>query len=350
MLLGGLACAMPVARAATIAALSAPLEAEAPPYEILAGGPSGGRMDRWSKAASIGLAPGLLGPGREKSLPTRLSGGIDGVTAANRLQALVVPDGRTAAMLPGVAIIAYLAADLRVHFQVGNWVPVLAGIGSAVMVVRGGIVRLAAAEPLRLAANSPESGDLAGLLAFARLGIPVTPLFGLHDFDAKARAFAMNQADAVLVYGEDAPAISASLAAYGGTPICSLAIAGESGVPVRDPLFPIVPTVDELALARRAAPLSPPLGAAFQAAIAATLIDFVLVLPHLTAPAAIALWRNAAAKAITGSAMQSAADASSVQLGAGPGAEAALAPLALNPNALLALQSWLVTHFDWHPT
>jgi hypothetical protein len=352
LLLGGMAAAVArSARAATPALL------QAPAYEILVGGPRGGRMDRWSKAAAIGLAPGLLStaPATGASIPTRLSGGIDGVTAANRLQALVVPDGHTAAMLPGLAIIAYLAADLRVHFQIGNWVPVLAGISSAVLVVRGGTARLAAAQPLRVAADSPESGDLAGLLSLARLGVAAAPIFGLHGFDAKAHAFAVNEADAMLVYGEDVPAASASLGAEGGIPVCSLTIAGqggagEAGVPVRDPAFPALPTVDELALVRRAPPLPPPLNAAFQAAIAATLIDFVLVLPHLTAPASIALWRSAAAMAVIGSAMQSAAEASSIRLGAGSGAEAALTSLNLNASALLALQSWLVGHFDWHPS
>ena len=349
LLLGGMAASIAGGARATTPAL---LEAAAPAYEILVGGPRGGRMDRWSKAAAIGLAPGLLStaPAAGASIPTRLSGGIDGVTAANRLQALVVPDGRTAAMLPGLAIIAYLAADLRVHFQIGNWVPVLAGISSAVLVVRGGTTRLAAAQPLRVAAESPESGDLAGLLSLARLGVAAVPIFGLHGFDAKARAFAVNEADAMLVYGEDVPAAAASLGAEGGVPVCSLTIAGEAGVPVRDPAFPALPTVDELALRRRAALLPPPLNAAFQAAIAATLIDFVLVLPHLTAPTAIALWRSAATTAINGSAMQSAAEASSIQLAAGSGAEAALAPLILNASALLALQSWLVSHFDWHPS
>ena len=318
-------------------------------YEILVGGPHGGRLDRWSKAAAIGLAPGLLGPQAKDTILTRTSGGIDGVTAANRLQALVVPDGHTAVMLPGLAAIAYLAADPRVHFQIGTWVPVLAGIGSAVLIVRGGMRRLAAPEPLRLAANSPESGDLAALLALAHLDMPFAPLFGLRDTDAKARAFAANEADAVLAYGENVPAIAASLAARGGVPVCSLGVPGEAGAASRDPAFADLPTVDELAVYRHARPLPPPLAAAFRAAIAAVLVDFVLVLPHLTAPASIALWRNAAVPAVIAPAMQSAAYASTIRLGAGPTSEAALSPLGLGTNALLALQSWLVTHFGWRP-
>lgn len=345
-----------LAASASRAACAAPPapSAEAPPgYEILIGGPRGGRLDRWSKAAAIGLTPGLLGDGVQAKgeVFTRTSGGIDGVTAANRLQALVVPDGHTAVMLPGLAIIAYLAADPRVHFQIGTWVPVLAGIGSAILVVRGGAARLAAAEPLRLAANSPESGDLAALLALARLGVPFAPLFGLRDADAKVHAFAVNQADAVLVYGEDVPATAASLAAWGGVPVCSLTnetMAGETAK--RDSAFPDLPTVDELAAHRHAPPLPSPLATAFRATIAAVLADFVLVLPHLTAPAAIALWRNAAVTAVTAPAMQSAAYASAITLGAGPAAEAALTPLGLGANALLALQSWLVVHFGWRPS
>lgn len=333
------------------AAFAAMPEAVQPAYEILVGGPAGGRMSRWAKAAALGLVPGLIGSGSQQADPVEIrpSGGVDGVTAANRLQALVVPDGRTAVMLPGLAAIAYLVADPRVHFEIGNWVPVLAGISSGVLMIRGGAGRLSRPEPLRLAASSPESDDLAGLLLLARLGVPMAPVFGLRGADAKARAFATGEADAVLVSGENVPATIAQLAAEGASPVCSLGSLDESGRMARDPAFPSLPEPGELAAMRGARPLPPPLAAAFHAAMAAALLDFVLVLPHLTAPATIALWREVGAGAITAPAMQAAAYASSIRLGAGPAAEAALAPLALGAEALLALQSWLVAHFDWHP-
>lgn len=333
------------------AALPETVQAVGRPDEILVGGPAGGRMDRWSKATALGMESGLAGLSHDAIDPViiRTSGGVDGVTAANRLQALVVPDGRTAVMLPGLAAIAYLVADPRVHFQIGNWVPVLAGISSGVLMVRGGAARLGTPEPLRLAASSPESADLAGLLLLARLGVPMAPVFGLRGEDVKAHAFATGEADAVLVTGENVPATTALLTAEGAAPVCSLGAVDESGRIMRDPAFPNLPEVSELAAMRGADFLSPALDAAFRAAAAAALLDFVLVLPHLTAPAAIALWREVGAGAITTPAMESAAYASSIRLGAGPTAEAALAPLALGADALLALQSWLAAHFNWHP-
>ena len=63
-------------------------------------------------------------------------GGLDGVTGANQLDALVVPDGRTAAILPGRRVNAWLVSDSRVHFSPTRWVPLMIGRNSGVLVVR----------------------------------------------------------------------------------------------------------------------------------------------------------------------------------------------------------------------
>ncbi|BAJ79844.1 MULTISPECIES: hypothetical protein [Acidiphilium] len=315
-------------------------------YRIVVGGLPGGQADRWGRAIALGLEK-ILSP----RTPLRIEtvGGQDGVTGANRLQTLMVSDGHTAALLPGESSIAFLTGDPRVHFRPGEWIPILAGLSSGVIVLRGGAGRLAQAAPVRLAAAAPESPDLAAILAFERLGVPISPIFGLRGTTAVARAFGLGEVDAVMLTGEDIPADLASLQAEGGVAICSLGTVDQAGRTVRDPRFANVPTVAELAGIRHAKALSPPLERAFQGVAAASRLDFIMVLPHLTPAASVALWRQAALGAIQGSALQSAATASAISLTVN-GAAVALAPIAASPEALLALRQFLFTRFGWRPS
>jgi hypothetical protein len=315
-------------------------------YSILVCGPRGGGIDRWGLAVAQGLRGGLS---PHRPIQLHPVGGQDGVTGANRLQTVVVPDGRTAAMVPSDAAIAFLTGDTRVHFQLGDWISVLAGLSPAVVVVRGGLARLTDAAPIRLAAASPESQDLAALLAFQRLGVKTSPIFGLRGAPAVARAFAAGEADAALLTGEDVPADAASLLAEGGIAIGTLGVVDDRDRVAIDPLLTALPTIHSIAGQRGAAPLSPPLERAYRAVAAASRIDFMMVLPHLTIPATVAVWRQAAAGAIGSEALQAAAAASAVNLTV-TGAAAAAAPLDVQADSLLALRQFLDQHFGWHPS
>lgn len=312
-------------------------------FMILAGGPPEGRIDRWSRAAAQALTPALAA---HATVRTETVGGVDGVTAANRAQNLVVPNGRTATTLPGTTAIAFLTNDPRVRFQPDNFVPVLGGINPLVFVVRGGLQRLSALTPLRLAAASPESGDLAGLLAMARLGVKVAPVFGLNGTHAKSRAFADGQADAVLLFGEGVIEDVAPLTAEGGIVVCTLGL--PSSVASAKTAFGQVPTLEALIAARGGSAVSTPLDQAYHAVAAVCAVDFMVLLPHLTAPSDIALWRFASARAIQDPAMQDAASASDLTLVSGIEAAAAVAPLATGPDALLALNRFLAREYGWH--
>jgi hypothetical protein len=320
----------------------------APPLTLLVGGPDGQQTSRWGDACALAMSNAFPG---NQAINTMTVGGLDGVTGANRLDALVVPDGKTAAILPGAALIAFLCGDSRVHFDPARWTPLLAGSSSGVLAVRAaagtppGLDLLKARPPLRLGVDSPQSADLAALLALARLDVAVAPLFGLHDMAAKTRAFNAGEVDAVFVCGEGVPEDLAPLSAAGAVPVCSLGMLDDEGRVIADPLFPALPHAQ--ALGPSTAPL---LDRAYAAAAAAARLDFLLVLPHLTDSNAVALWRQAAETARATPGLVAAAEASAIILQPAAVLVAALATLNLPAADQASLQNFLAKTYGWQPS
>ena len=318
----------------------------APPLELLIAGPSGRETSRWGEACALAFSPCLPGT---PSINTQNIGGLDGVSGANQFDALVPPDGKTAAILPGAALIAYLTGGPRVHFDPTRWVPVLAGVNSGVLMLRrallaAGTSALRAAPPLRLAADQPQSRDLAGMLGLARLGIAATPVFGMRDTDTKIRAFTASKVDAVFLCGEGVPEDVSSLTAAGAAPLFDIGQLQPNGGIGPDPLFPGLPDASSLGPA-----ISPAINTAYLAAATAAQLDFVVVLPRLTAPAAANGWIQAAAKAITSPALSAAATASAVTLQPAPALGGALKTLALQQAAQTTMLAYLAKTCGWQP-
>jgi len=315
-------------------------------YALLAAGPDGDLISRWADACALALGPGFPG---NPVLQVQPVGGLDGVTGANKFDALVVPDGSTAAMFPGAALLAWLTGDSRVHFDPTHWVAVMAASNSGVLVVRQGqgmtptpqTIQVGGA--LKLAVDQPDSNDLAVLLALQRMNVQTSPIFGLRGTDAKTKAFLAGEADAVFLCGEGVPEDIAPLAANGGVPVFSLGHMGDDGTLTNDPLFPTLPTAETFTPLNADAPYA----AACQAAAAAARLDFLIALPHLTDPGAEALWQQAALTAVGAAALDSAADASSVRLRTSAGTAAELSALSLSPSDQLGLQNFLQTRFGW---
>jgi len=315
---------------------------------LVAGGPDGQAMSRWGDACALAMGPCFAGGA---SLTTQPIGGLDGVTAANYLDALVVADGKTAAMLPGAALTAWLTGDERVHFDPTRWMPVMAGVNSGVLVVRAPtgnaptLADLRAMPPLRLAADQPESNDLAALLALERLGLKIAPVFGLRNADSKIQAFVAGDADAVFLSGEGVPEDIAPLAANGGVPTFCLGMMAADGSLQPDPLFPGLP--DAIMFGNG---LTSPLDLVYRAAAAAARLDFIMVLPKLTAPGPVAFWRQAAAAASGAQALDAAASASTVYLQPAPVLQAEMSSLNnLLPADQSGLQAFLIQRFGWQP-
>lgn len=317
--------------------------------DLLVAGPDGEQTSRWGNACALALSPGF--PGSPNIIP-QSTGGLDGVTGANRLDALVVPDGRTAAIMPGAALTAWITGDPRVHFDPTRWAPVMSGTNAGVLVVRlnrttPSLSALQAFGTLRLAADSPQSDDLAALLGLQCLSVPTAPVFGLRGADAKTRAFVAGEVDAVFLCGEGVPEDIAPLSANGGVPIFCLGQVDASGNVGGDAVLPGIPTLTAFR-AGTAAPSGDgvsPLDAAYAAAAAAARLDFFMVLPKLTDPQAVADWRLAAILALQSPALAAAASASAVTLQSPDGTAANLAALNLSPTDQSGLQDFIAQRF-----
>ena len=91
------------------------------------------------------------------------------------------------------------SGDPRAQFDVGHWVPVMAGASSGIVVGRPTV--LAPNGRARVAAAGPGSLDLAALLGIHLLGARMEPVFGLAEPAAAQSAFAQGAVDAVLLRG-----------------------------------------------------------------------------------------------------------------------------------------------------
>lgn len=311
---------------------------------LLVAGPDGGRLDALSR---------LIAPPIARSLPTgtalnrTLTGGADGVTGANQFDARVAPDGLTVLMVPGAAALAWLSGDPRAQFDAARWVPVMAATTPGVLVGRDPPVRLARGTRLRIAAASPTGPEMPALLAVDLCGAVAVPVFGLADQASAHEALAQGGVDAVFVRGSDALEELAALASLHARPLFGFGVPAAEGM-TRDPLLPDVPDLVEFATRLHGVPPHGPLFAAWQAAAAATRLEFALVLPQLTPAAMVALWRRAGAQTAGTPEVQRVSP--SMRTVATPAANDSVSVIAARPTALLELRRWLAVRFNWRPS
>lgn len=317
------------------------------PMTLMVAGPRGGQTSRWGNALALAISRAFPGT---PTIITSSVGGLDGVTGANQLDTLMVPDGSSAAILPGATLTAYLLGDDRVHYDPTKWTPVIAGCNSGVLMLRAPkgsvptLETLLKMAPLRFGGASPQSSDLAALLALARLGVNTTPVFGLHNSAEKTSAFIAGTVDAVFICGEGVPEDLDALIASGAVPAFCIGAPQPGGTIGPDPLFP------NLALATSLGPaVNTLLATAYEAAASAARLDFMLVLPHLTAANEVAQWRSAATVTAQDPAIKAAVEASSISLQSAFVLADLLATLAAVPVMQPALLSFLAKTYGWRP-
>lgn len=309
---------------------------------VLMAGPAQGPLSPWGRRLAAALPVGLP-PGSRVAL-TPMGGG-DGVTAANQFGART-GDGHILLLTPGATVLAWLVGEGRVKFDVGGWVPVCAAASPALLMGRFEPLALRAGQVLRLAVDRLPGPELAGLLALALLGARPRPVPGLDRAAAEA-ALLRGALDAVLLTGDRVVARAARLRARGIRPIASFGAFGPDGRLRRDPDFPTVPEVAELAAALHGGPADPPLMRAWRATAAAAQLRFGLDLPALTPAGMVALWRRAGAAAMGAPAVAGPLTSNGWRSLTGSAALANARALAADTPALLALRHWLSSRRTW---
>ncbi len=309
---------------------------------MLVAGPDGGNLDRWGRVVQPALAQGLP-PAAILRLTT--VGAADGVTGANQFLARGEPDGRTVMLAPGDAAISWLVGDPRAQYDVGQWVPVMAAVAPATLIARAGA--FSPNRPIRLAATGPASTDLPAILGIDLMGARAV-LVPPRSPEAQIASFERGEVDAIFLRGHQVVEHSMALLPAGGVPMFSLGARDETGKPIRCQFLPDVPTLAEAHAANRG-PIGGPLYDAWLAASVASQLEFMLVLPHLTLAAAVALWRRAGAEAMASPDVQAEALPLGVRVIGGAEASATGAAIASGQAARRDLRRWLESRFNWRP-
>ena len=314
--------------AALLATPALSATAESGPYSIVVAGPAGSRSDRWAD---------VLVPAAGRGLATKLQvlrqnvGGIDGVTGANQFEARVEPDGTTAMLIPGAAMLSWLTGEMRAHFDPARWVPLWAGLGGAALFSR---MPLEPGRRLKVAAASPVGPELPALLALDILGIEVT----LGAFDPA-------DVSAILV-GPSTAAVASVATKAGMQPVMTFGAMTTQGVIGRDPDYPHVPTAAELTRGRAPREVLDVL----QSTAMAVQLDVGLVLPALTRASSVAVWRRACATFASDPGIQQEASRLGKRQASLDEVTACTSGIAANSSTLLVLRRWLATRYDWRPS
>ncbi|MDE2005435.1 MAG: hypothetical protein KGI51_02615 [Rhodospirillales bacterium] len=308
---------------------------------FLVGGPPSGRLHGLARSVAQALTQGLP---PETHIALASIGGADGVTAANRFAATVPPDGRTLLFGPGATMIAWLIGDARARFDVGSWVPVLAGESPAMLLARVPPARLAGGARVRVGIERVAGPDLAGLLAIALLGGEPVPV-AFPSPGAASFALSRGEIEAMLVQGPTAANRAEQLGRAGAATRIGLGSTQPNGALGRDPSMPAQPHLAELYRHLHGRAPQGPLFDAWRALAIAAQLVFMIDLPPLTPATMVALWRGAASGGSAQLAAPLAEDGARTL--AGPALFAAARGIAVGVPALLALRRWLSTRPGW---
>jgi hypothetical protein len=310
---------------------------------ILVAGPEGGLLDRWGHLLAPALAQALP---PEIALHRTMVGAADGVTGANQFGARTAPDGETVLLAPGEAAMAWLVGDPRAHYDVAHWLSVMVAVSPGIVMARPGVMD--GGRRLRMASPGPASIDLPAILGIEILGREVNLLPPLGD-EAQLAAIAQGGIDVAYLHGHKVPEQVRAMAAAGAQPLFALGAMDANGSAGRSLAFPDIPTLAELYPTVRGQTLAGPLYTGWCASAAASQLEFALVLPQLTPPAMVALWRRAGSEAAGALDVQSLALANGLRAIGGGEATATAGRVAAGQPALQALRGWLANRFNWKP-
>lgn len=292
---------------------------------LLVAGPAGSSVDRWSQLISGPLGAALQGQAGA-SLASENVGGADGVTGVNQYQARTAPDGATALLMPGAALMAWLVGDTRVRFDVGTWAPLWGATTGSIVATRAPLVT---GRAIRIAMPDLGGPGLEAVLALELMGLEPIPVTGSGR----------EEVDAIYLHG---PAAHETLAGTGFTPAFSL-----TGRPGRDPAFLNLPQAAELFTPALAANLEAV--AVFEGASAAASVNVAMVLPAVAPATVLAWWRHGCAQMDDAPAVRAAAVVAKVRQDEGGQIATQLSCVALDMPAMLSLRRRLADRYHWRP-
>jgi len=309
--------------------------ASPPPFDtpprLLIAGPESADLQNWARKIAHVLDNAMSG-----ASVTQLEtvGGADGVTAANRFDARIAPDGQTALLITGAAPLAWLAGDPRAQFDPARWVPVLAGQTQCILLLRQG-----ATPPFRLPGDTLMGPELAVALGLDITGRPSVMVPAVGD---AISAMAQGQIDAVLLRGPGA--VTQAMRALEPGPTGPWAQAFNlSSMAAAEPgrAMPPIPAdlpslADEIQAKVAGADLMT-LQQGWRAVTAAAQLEFALVLPALTPASIVSWWRT------TLSPLTAEPDTTpGLTLLSYPRDGGLLARLSLDADASLRLRQWIL--------
>lgn len=307
-------------------ATAAPASLPAQP-SLLVAGPAGSPLSRWAAAIAPALGQSMLGT---DTLGLDTVGGIDGVTGVNQFQARIAPDGATALLLPGTALLAWLVGDSRVRFDAGSWAPLWGGSTTAIVATRAPI---GPGATLRMAVGSVAGPELQALIALRMMDIDVIPV-------AKMAGDPLAQRDVDAVYVGSTMSREL-LAREGWTPRLALAPPGVA-VPPAGP-----PSASTLFVPALAA--DPALAAAFRAVSAAVSLDLALVMPAVAPATVLAWWRRGCEQLDDAASVCDVAARAGVKQADAGAIAAQMSNVALDTGSMLALRTLLAERYHWQP-
>ncbi|GBQ62530.1 hypothetical protein AA103196_0334 [Ameyamaea chiangmaiensis NBRC 103196] len=306
---------------------------------LIVGGGRDSKVAHWADTLSDPLTQALKAP---QPIDITTSSGRDGVTAANLFDARVTPDGNTALIVPGSAILASLAGDARVHFDFSRWVPLIVGQADTIVIGRADFHRslrnLLRDRPVRVGVSTPTGLELPTLVALSLLGVRPVPVAGLATPESALDALNTNAVDVIQVPRAAVPDDRLAQLAQAGYP--ALFTLERSGAAAdNNAAASSLPSFPAFYGQFHSRPPQAPLANGLRAISIAASTSLAVVLPMLTTPSLVAEWRFATHAACATLEREAAREGMSLYTGQ----NGATAYADANPDltAQLAIKRWI---------
>ncbi|CAK7192720.1 hypothetical protein COMNV_00926 [Commensalibacter sp. Nvir] len=300
-------------------------------FSFLVGGTKNSKLAYWSKKLSASFSKNFPS---EPAISLDYTTGHDSVTAANRFDTRITPDGNTALITTGNAFIAALAGDKRVHYDYERWIPVLSATIPSVVIARqpfhNSIPDLLRNRVMKIAVSTLIGKELPTLLGIELLQINTVPILGLTDHNQAVEALKNGQIDALQISSTEGLKNLPNLLKKGFHVFFSF----EKNSDYSPSFFDVYSKLHHFLNGNT-------LYQAWQALSMASRLHMAVVLPMLTASPLVSKWRMCASKIANDPEISNFASQHYITLQTDPVCNAILSDVSPSITAALALKRWL---------